>query len=46
VEKISIKAKLIADFEKDFEDVNKEYNKENFHEANFVEIKKNIYYIY
>ena len=38
--------KLIANFKENFKNINKEYNKENFHKADFVKVKKNIYYIY
>jgi len=38
--------KLIVNFKKNFKDMNEKYNKENFYKANFIEIKKNIYYIY
>ena len=40
IKKVLIKAKLIVNFEKNFKNVNKEYNKENFYEANFVKVKK------
>ena len=46
VEKILIKIKLIANFKKNFKNINKEDNKENFYKANFVKVKKNIYYMY
>jgi len=46
VEKILVKAKLIANFKENFENVNKKYNKKDFYKVDFVEIKENIYYIY
>ena len=46
MEKILTKAKLIVNFKENSKNINEEHNKKNFHEINFVKIKKNIYYIY
>ena len=46
MKKVSIKMKLIANFEENFKNVNEKYNKKDFYKADFVKAKKNIYYIY
>ena len=46
MKKISVKVKLIANFEENSEDMNKKHNKKDFHKVYFIKVKKNIYYIY
>jgi len=45
MKKILIEVKSIANFKKDFENINEKHNKENFHKVNFVKIK-NKYLLY